>query len=98
MVSISCRTFNFLKFGVVVCSFFNVRADLNISQTFFASTVILVRPKTGESAQLSFSQKFVGEFFSIWANFVQCPVKNLLIWEKLAQIGKISPENFWGEI
>jgi hypothetical protein len=48
------------------------------------NTVILVRPKTGESAQLSFTPKFVGEFFSIWANFVQ--------------IGKISPENFWGKI
>jgi hypothetical protein len=56
-------------------------------------TVILVRPKTGGSAQLSFAPKFVGDFFSIWANFVQCP-KSLLIWGKFAQIGKISPENF----
>jgi hypothetical protein len=49
--------------------------------------VILVRPKTGKSAQLSFASKFVGEFFSIWANFVQCPAKNLLIWWKFTQIG-----------
>jgi hypothetical protein len=63
-----------------------------------AYTVILVRPKTGESAQLSFAQKFVGEFSSIWANFVQVPAKYLLIRGKFAQIGQILHEHFWGEI
>jgi hypothetical protein len=37
-------------------------------------------------------------FFSIWANSVHCPAKNLLIWGKFAQIGQILPEIFWGEI
>jgi hypothetical protein len=52
----------------------------------------------GESKQSSSTSKFMGEFYSIWANFVQCRAKNLLIWGKLAQIGKLSPKNFWGEI
>jgi hypothetical protein len=40
----------------------------------------------------------VGEYLSIWAKFVQCPAKNLLIWGNFAQICNNSPENFWGEI
>jgi hypothetical protein len=61
-------------------------------------TVILVRPKTGESAQLSFAPKFVGEFLLIWANFV--PISS----QKFADLGKIRPNRqnfariFWGEI
>jgi hypothetical protein len=53
-------------------------------------TLILVRPKTGESAQVSFAPKFVGDFFSIWANFVQCPS------QKFADLGEIRPnwQNF----
>jgi hypothetical protein len=57
---------------------------------FFFYTVILVRPKTGESAELSFAPKFVGDYFSIWAD--------LLIWRKFAQIRKISPVNFRSEM
>jgi hypothetical protein len=53
-------------------------------------TVIFVRPKTGESTQLSFAPKFVGEFILIWANFV--PMSS----QKFADLGKIRPnrQNF----
>jgi hypothetical protein len=53
-------------------------------------TVILVRPKTGESAQLSFVPKFVGEFLLIWVNFV--PMSS----QKFADLGEIRPnlQNF----
>jgi hypothetical protein len=67
----------------------NINTDRN-----HCYTVILVRPKTGESAQLSFASKFVGEFLLIRANFVQCPAKNLLIWGNFAQIGKTRPNIF----
>jgi hypothetical protein len=46
-------------------------------------TVILVRPETGESAQLSFTPKFVGEILPIWVDFVQCPR------QKFADLGEI---------
>jgi hypothetical protein len=57
---------------------------------FSIYTVILVRPKTGESAQLSLAPKFVGEFLLIWANFV--PMSS----QKFADLGKIRPnrQNF----
>jgi hypothetical protein len=53
-------------------------------------TVVLVRPKTGKSAQLSFAPKFLGEILSIWANFVQCPS------QKFADLGENRPnrQNF----
>jgi hypothetical protein len=47
-------------------------------------TVILVRPKTGESAQLSFAPKCVGDFFEL-SEF--CPMSS----QKFADLGEIRP-------
>jgi hypothetical protein len=62
--------------------------------TIFCYTVILIRRKKTESAQLSFDPKVSGEFRPIWVIFVQYSAKSLRIREKFAQIGKNSPEIF----
>jgi hypothetical protein len=51
----------------------------------------------GESAQLNFASKILGEFLPIRANFIHCSA------EEFADLGKFRPNrkksarNFWGE-
>jgi hypothetical protein len=56
---------------------------------FLLFTVIFVRPKTGESAQISFASKFEGEFFDL------CEFHPLSS-QKFADLGEIRPnrQNF----
>jgi hypothetical protein len=76
---------NYLEFFVV-----SKKSSVNIDHHYYQYTVILVRPKTGESAQSSFAPKFVGEFLLIWANFV--PMSS----QEFADMGEIHPnrQNF----
>jgi hypothetical protein len=51
----------------------------------------------GESAQLSFAQKFRANFFRFGRNFPKSANSSAEQWTKFAQIGRNSPEIFEGE-